>query len=235
MTKLTFLGAGMAIVVASNADASAFFRTIRTVSYTQTVSDFGGAVETVHITDAYWTSPDPDDVLLNIFNVDLGSGAPTSYYQSATGAGWLPNNLGSIFDTQALQEADSFVTIGGFDADVLQTVGAGAGSGLDPNFGGNSAAAPGNLAGWFNSSPPNLNGRVQAQAALGGEFGALIGRFSSLDEAPDIFVGSLGARAEFTWNQGLGTPAQQGEFPVPAPGVFALMGLAGLAIRRRRH
>ncbi len=235
MTRLAFLGASAVIVVASNADASAFWRTIETVSYSRTVEDFGGAAGTVYITDAYWTSPDPDDVLLNIYNVDLGSGAPSSFYQSATGAGWLPNNLGSIFDTQALREGDSFVTIGGFGAAGLQSPGAGQGTGLDPNFGGNSASAPGNLAGWFNSSPPSLNGRLQAQDGLGGRLGVLIGRFASLDQTPDIFVGSLGARAEFTWNQGLGTPAQQGSFPVPTPGVIALMALAGFTGRRRRN
>jgi len=46
----------------------------------------------------------------------------------------------------------------------------------------------------------------------------------------------------FTNNQGLGTPAVQGDFAfsaalcaVPAPGALALLGLAGLAGGRRRR
>lgn len=143
-----------------------------------------------------------------------------------------PHNLGAIFDTEALQRADSFVTIGGFDAAGLQTVGAGGGTGLDPNFGGNTAAAPGDLAGWFNSSPPSLNGRVQAQAALGGRLGVLIGRFSSLEETPSVLTG--GFSWSFTWNQGLGTQARQGTYFFPSPGAIALFGIAGLGHRRRR-
>ena len=39
-----------------------------------------------------------------------------------------------------------------------------------------------------------------------------------------------GGTLEVTWNQGLGTPGQQGGFTiVPAPGALALLGLAGIA------
>ena len=231
MKKALFAGIGTAVLTTA---ASADITGAVAVSYSKTVEDFGGASTTLGITDIYLTSNDSLDTLLNVFDMNLSSSAPSSYWQSATGAGWLPNNLGSIFDTQALREGDSFVTIGGFDAAGLQTPGAGGGTGLDPNFGGNSAGAPGALAGWFNSSPPNLNGRVQAQAALGGDLGVLIGRFSVANgDAPDL----IGTDLKSTWNQGLGTGGQQGAFSVaavPAPGALALMGLAGLAGRRRR-
>ena len=194
--------------------------------------DFGGASASLSITDIYLTSNDALDTALNVFDMTLNSSAPSSYWQSATGAGWLPNNLGSIFDTQALREGDSFVTIGGFDAAGLQTPGAGGGTGLDPNFGGNSAEAPGELAGWFNSSPPNLNGRVQALEAIGGELGVLIGRFAVEDGSPPNFAGM---EVSVTWNQGIGTGGQQGTFfHIPTPGAFALLGVAGLVGRRRR-
>jgi MYXO-CTERM domain-containing protein len=155
-------------------------------------------------------------------------GGAATYFQSFTGTGWQPTNLGGPFDTAALQQADSFVTIGGFGADALQTPGAGAGSGLDPNFGGNNAAAPGVDAGWYNGSPPSLNGAVMTYA--NGLQGTLIGRFSSLDGEFSL----EGTMFEATWNQGLGTPGQQAGFMVPAPGAMALLGLAGLAGRRRR-
>ena len=202
------------------------------VSYSKTVLDFGGASANLSITDVYLVSNDGKDTLLNVFDLTLGSFAPSSYWQSATGAGWLPNNLGSIFDTEALREGDSFVTIGGFDATGAQAPGAGQGTGLDPNFGGNSAEAPGELAGWFNSSPPNLNGRVQALDALGGQLGVLIGRFAVEGGSPPNFAGM---EVSVTWNQGLGTSGQQGTFfHIPTPGGLALLGVAGLAGRRRR-
>ena len=62
-----------------------------------------------------------------------------------------------------------------------------------------------------------------------GVFGVLIGRFASMDSINRNWL-SL----EATWNQGLGTPGEQGQFVIPAPGAVALLGLAGLAGRRRR-
>ena len=45
-----------------------------------------------------------------------------------------------------------------------------------------------------------------------------------------------GTTFEVTWNQGLGTPGNRAMFTVvPAPGAMALLGLAGLAGRRRRN
>ena len=170
MNKVVLAGIGTAVLATA---ASADITGAVAVSYSKTVEDFGGASTNLGITDIYLTSNDALDTALNVFDMTLGSNAPASYWQSATGAGWLPNNLGSIFDTEALREGDSFVTIGGFDAAGFQTPGAGEGTGLDPNFGGNSAAAPGALAGWFNSSPPNLNGRVVALDQLGGGLGVL--------------------------------------------------------------
>ena len=230
MKKAVLAGIGTAVMTTA---ASADITGAVAVSYSKTVADFGGALETVSITDIYLTSNDAQDTLLNVFNMTIANGS-SNYFQGFTSTtGWLPGNGGSIFDTEALQEADSFVTIGGFDAAALQTVGAGDTTGLDPNFGGSSAAAPGNLAGWFNSSPPNLNGRVLAQDGLDGGLGVLIGRFSSTTDAPSMLGTSLSA----TWNQGLGTGGSSGSFTVaaiPAPGALALLGVAGLAGRRRR-
>ena len=220
MRSTMIIGAGLATAVA--ASSSAAITGFEVVSYSKTVEDFGGVSSSLFIQDMYAVGK-ADDVLLNVYNMTM-VGAPSSFFQSATGTGWLPNNLGSIFDTQALQEGDSFVTIGGFAEDALQVVGAGSGTGLDPNFGGSSAAAPGALAGWFNSSPPNLNG------LMGSDGRALVGRFSSTEE-----FNLEGTTLEATWNQGIGTAPQQGAFTVtPAPGALALLGLAGIAGRRRR-
>ena len=226
----------VAATTALTAAASADITGAYTVNYSVTAEDFGGISVTVNVQDLYLSSDDAADVALNVFNLDLVSAARVSYFQNLTGTGWTPTNLGSIFDNPALRLADSFVTIGGFAQNTLlpeQAPGAGAGTGLDPNFGGNNAAYPGDLAGWFNSSPPSLNGQVGSVADGSGGFGTgvLIGRFA-YDGDFDLTDSTLSV----TWNQGLGTPGEQGSFivNVPAPGAMALFGLAGFAARRRR-
>ena len=199
------------------------------VGYEVTATDFGGGSITAYVVDLYMVSNDAADTLLNVYNwntVDAG----VSFFQSFTGTGWQPTNLGGPFDTGALQVADSFVTIGGFGADGRQTPGSGAGTGLDPNFGGKNAAAPGVDAGWYNGSPPSLNGAVMTYDS--GITGTLIGRFASLEGGFSLVCSSF----EATWNQGLGTPGQQaGFFWCPSPGSLALMSVAGLTTRGRRR
>ena len=102
------------------------------------------------------------------------------------------------------------------------------------NFGGNGTQIPAADAGWYNGSPPSLNGQVGdvagAGTIAGSDFGVLIGRFST-----GTFANLEGSTLEVTWNQGLGTPGNQAGFTVvPAPGALALLGLAGMAGRRRR-
>ncbi|MEC8321914.1 MAG: hypothetical protein VX012_10930 [Planctomycetota bacterium] len=228
--------ATLGLAAAASADITGAY----VVSYSVTTEDFGGAAVTVNVQDLYLASDDAADTILNIYDMNLASTAEVDYFQSATGTGWLPSNLGSIFDTPALRLADSFVTIGGFAQDTLvpeQAPGAGAGTGLDPNFGGNNALRPGTDAGCFNRSPPNLNGQVgnvagndETPAPDSFGLGVLIGRFA-YDGDFDLTDSTLAV----TWNQGLGTPGDQGNFTVtPAPGAMALLGLAGLACRRRR-
>lgn len=228
---LAFTGATL-VAASAGADVTG----VTTMSYEVTVGDFGGTTVSAYVTDLYVTSDDMSDVLLNVYDLTLGSNAPSSYYQSATSTGWLAQNAGGIFDSPALQQADSFVTIGGFGADGLQSPGAGTGSALDPNFGGNTAAGPGALAGWYNSSPPSLNGAVMTYDS--GVTGVLVGRFSSLSGQVDL----TGSTMSLTWNQGLGTTPAQGSFTVEGStpvvpglgGVFALAGIGLIGRRQRR-
>ena len=229
---LTF-AATAAITTVASADITGAY----VYSYSVTAADFDGNDVSVYVQDLYLSSDDGADVALNVFNYSAGDNAASSYFQSFTGTGWQPNNLGGPFDTPALRLADSFVTIGGFAQDTIapeQAPGAGSGTGLDPNFGGNGAAAPGALAGWYNGSPPSLNGQVGAVPEPDGDLiglGVLVGRFTTTEAGSDLVGGTL----EVTWNQGLGTPGQQAGFTIaPAPGALALLGLAGIAGRRRR-
>ncbi|MDA1027318.1 MAG: hypothetical protein O3A19_12940 [Planctomycetota bacterium] len=226
--KTTYaLGLGLAAVIAAGASAEITGAVVN--NYIVTAEDFGGTMVTVNVSDLYLTGNDAADTALNVYNLNLVEAGKVNYFQSVTGTGWSPSNLGSIFDTDALRRADSFVTIGGFSfMDPEQAPGAGSGTGLDPNFGGNNAAYPGELAGWYNGSPPSLNGQV-GETVVG--LGVLVGRFSY---AGDFDL--TGSTFEVTWNQGLGTPGQQAQFTVvPAPGALALLGLAGIAGRRRRN
>ena len=224
------LGLGLAVAGASFADITGAM----TYSYSVTAEDFGGTQVSVNVSDLYLTSNDAADTALNVYNFQMAPAGMVDYYQSITGTGWLPTNLGGIFDNEAIRQADSFVTIGGFDfsSRPAQAAGAGAGTGLDPNFGGNTAPYPGALAGWYNGNPPNLNGQV-GNTVVG--LGVLVGRFSEPAQLDKVSI--VGSTLEVTWNQGLGTPGQQAGFVVnvPAPGALALLGLAGLAGRRRRN
>ena len=223
-TLLT-MAAAAGIATTATADITGAY----VVSYSVTAEDFGGTSVSVNVQDLYLSSDDAADVGLNVFNMIMADAGKVTYFQSFTGTGWQPTNLGGPFDTAALRSADSFVTMGGFAAGGMaeQAPGAGAGTGLDPNFGGNNADYPGNLAGWYNGNPPTLNGQVVDND---GTLGVLIGRF-----AYDGDFSLEGSALEVTWNQGLGTPGQQAGFIVtPAPGAFALLGLAGIAGRRRR-
>jgi MYXO-CTERM domain-containing protein len=229
----TFILAGTiaTLTAAASADYYAAIEYGREV----TATDFGGASVTAYVVDVYMLSNDlwegtsgSGDTLLNVYNWNTVGGAAT-YFQSFTGTGWFPTNLGGPFDTEALRCIDSFVTIGGVGPDAKQISGAGVGTGCDPNFGGNNAAAPGVNAGWYNGSPPSLNGAVITYD--NGVQGTLIGRFASLGGEFSL----EGTGFEATWCQGLGTVGVQAGFTVvPAPGALALLGLAGLTGRRRR-
>ena len=224
--------AAAGLTAAASADITGAY----VLSYSVTAADFDGSDVTVNVQDLYLSSDDAADTALNVYNLNLVESAQVNYFQSFTGTGWQPTNLGGPFDAAALRLADSFVTIGGFAQDTIipeQAPGAGAGTGLDPNFGGNSASMPGTDAGWYNGSPPSLNGQVGSVPETSGDLiglGVLVGRF-----AYDGDFDLIGSTLEVTWNQGLGTPGQQEGFVVtPAPGALALLGLAGLGGRRRR-
>ena len=218
------LGASATIATAATADMTGI---VHQDVYSVSAGDFAGQPDfTGTVVDLWMEFDDINDVLLNVYNfndVNLG----TTYYQSFTGTGWLPNNLGAPFETEALKFADSFVSIGGDGGAQMPANG----TGLDPSFGGNNAAGPGENAGWYNSDPNSPIGAVVETDVTSTGLGVFIGRFSINDGTIDMEGGTGSA----TWNQGVGTDGQQAGFViVPAPGAIALLGLAGLAGRRRR-
>jgi hypothetical protein len=191
------------------------------------------------------------DTVLNVFNFQA-QGGWGAHLDAASGF-WHKDNsdysggiLGQAYGTWAPQLTgsvtanrpfDSFLLIGGAPTSTNS-------SSADPSWGLAGAGAAGwgvaqipvanltnaNTLGWFNSSPPNLQGRV-------GQAG---------NTATDVRVGQfvVGAGVDGgTWNLKIGynsgvsgAPVQFAEttFSLPAPGAIALLGLAGLAGRRRR-
>lgn len=155
-----------------------------------------------------------NDVVLSVFGVaNIPNGG--FFNNDFAGGSWAPQ-----FTAPGAGAVDSFVTIGGVPGFANSTQ-------ADPNWGGAGFTQPGipNGAGWFNSNPPNLQGKVDASLRT------LIAQFSFAGE-PVTFTSPI----TVSFNQGIGTATQFGEasFTVPAPGAIALLGLAGLAGRRRR-
>lgn len=230
MHKPLFAGIGLAAAI--TAGASADFTVAMTYGYSATVEDFFGNSVDLYIVDMYAMSDDVNDVLLNVYNMNLAG--PSAYYQAVAAPAWTPSGAasGSPFDTEAGRIGDSFVTIGtsqdisGQSPDQPTPNG----TALDPNFGGGTA--PGANAGWYTSDPAAATGAAGATMFGNGVF---IGRFAV--EGVDSF--ELSGSLAMTWNQGLGTPGEQGTVDieiVPTPGALALLSVAGLAgLRGRRR
>jgi len=190
----------------------------------------------------------PTDTLLNAFNLRSTNGNASlvgfwhkdnaSYNTGVLSqefGTWNPSQTGNAANNRPF---DSYLTIG---SQALATNTANA----DPSWtiGGNADARSWNRAdlpnngtlGWFNSNPTNLAGRVGNSPGVP-TTDVRIGQFvlSASDTALRSFSLEIG------YNSGIaGAPVQFGigTFDlgaVPAPGAVALLGLAGLAGRRRR-
>ncbi|MCX5652812.1 MAG: hypothetical protein NTU45_15695, partial [Planctomycetota bacterium] len=87
--------------------------------------------------------------------------------------------------------------------------------------------------GWFNSNPPNLQGRVGVGSGAGANpaDAVRLGQFV-IDRDANGGIWNL----KIGYTDGVSTSVQFAEntFNLPAPGALALLGLAGLAGRRRR-
>ncbi len=221
MKKVSLIAMGAAL--ATGAAASADF-----VSFEGAVNEIDGFT-VIQMYAVYDTS----DIALNVFNAEISSSDTAfnhSDYQAAAGGSWVPTNSGDVpgFANSAI---DSYVTVGygvGAAAALNSTA-------LDPNFldatGGLGGTVPSG-AGWYNGNPPN---DIFATAQAGFDYAVLIGQFvfTASTEGSFSFNAEMGSKGvgsgevffgadEFTWNA------------VPAPGALALLGLGGLAARRRR-
>ena len=153
--------------------------------------DFSGYVVDVWLLEDGTIGPPMMPIVYNV-NISNSLGA-SSYYQSFTGTGWTPNNLGGPFETDAVRQADSFVSLGAHTASGSESIENGAvvqmgsnGTGLDPGFGGNNAGAPGANAGWYKQSyVQRIDGIFPKYSAI------FIGRFSIQGSSSFTLSGSV--------------------------------------------
>jgi hypothetical protein len=179
------------------------------------------------------------DTVLNAFNFNRVDGTATNMFYhrdlnstssnvlTKTAGTWSPSQVGSATNNRPF---DSYLTIGGNTSGTNST-------NADPSWpaaGGswNRPDVPTGLnAGWFNSNPPNLQGRVGSVGNTATD--VRLGQFvlSQGDTSGRTYSLTIG------FNDGVpGTAVQfgSGNFSLPAPGAMALLGLAGLVGRRRR-
>ncbi len=222
----------LALVAAASTSASASFLEFYTQKTTVNESASGTALD-VYVLFARFDGA--TDTVLNAYNFTglAGSTLNAFYHKDNENSGtlsnssgtWNPSQTGNITNNRPF---DSYVTIGGLPTGVNTT-------NADPSWGAalswNRPDIPNGVnAGWFNSNPPNFQGRVgqtgnTADSVRLGQFVVLSG----------FDAGTISLK--FAYNNGVaGSPVQFAEstFSLPAPGAIALLGLAGLAGRRRR-
>ena len=174
-----------------------------------------------------------DAVVLNVFNADISTGGGAEFIHSdvqvAAGGTWNPT---ASLDIPGFADSsnDSYVTMG-------YGVGAAAatnGTALDPGFGSGLGGSIPAGAGWYNGNPNN----EQVVSAFGGGrdgisgYAVMIGQFvwNGDNSSCFEFIAEIGS------NTGAGTDVEFGSDILfcPTPGALALLGLGGLATRRRR-
>jgi len=223
----------LALTAAVASSASATF-----VSYVVTKNQTANSGVNLDVYTVWARFNGSTDTVLNAFNFNRVDGTATNMFYhrdlnstssnvlTKTAGTWAPSQVGSA---TANRPFDSYLTIGGNTGGTNST-------NADPSWpaaGGswNRPDVPTGLnVGWFNSNPPNLQGRVGSVGNTATD--VRLGQFS-VDRDANGGTWNL----KIGYNSGVsGAPVQFAEttFSLPAPGAMALLGLAGLAGRRRR-
>ncbi len=252
--KTGMIAAGLGLAVSGVASA-AF------TGYTVTATNVTNSGQNLTRYEVFAVFNGATDTVLNVFNfqaqggwgahLDAGQGfwhKDNSDYNggvlSQAYGTWAPQLTGSATQNRPF---DSFLTIGG-GATATNS------SSADPSWGLAGAGDAGwgvaqipvanltnaNTLGWFNSSPPNNQGRVGNSPSGGAGFAAVptggvrIGQF--ILSQGDTAFRTYTLRTAYNNGAGGGVVFADGSFTlaIPAPGAIALLGLAGLAGRRRR-
>jgi len=223
--------ASMALAAAVSSAASATF-----VSYVVTKTSTTNSGVALDVYRVFARFDGPTDTVLNAFNFNRLDSASTNIFYHKDNSSYNGGVLSKAYGTWAPQLTgsptlnrpfDSFLTIGGNPVATNST-------NADPSWGGAGWNRPdfpnGANVGWFNSNPPNLQGRVGVAPNTATD--VLLGQF-----VVDAGANGGNYNLKIGYNSGIsGAAVQFAEttFSLPAPGALALLGLAGLAGRRRR-
>jgi len=191
----------------------------------------------------------PTDTVLNVFNFQA-QGGWGAHLDAASGF-WHKDNsdynggvLSQEYGTWAPQLTgsatlnrpfDSYLLIGG-SASATNTTNADPSWGLAGAGGWNQAQIPttdltnANSLGWFNSSPPNFQGRV----GVGANTATQVKLAQFVLSQGDTAFRTYTIRTAYNNGQGGGVVFADTSFTCPTPGAIALLGLAGLTRRSRR-
>lgn len=212
MKSVSLLATGAAMLVAGS--VSADFVGLSAVS--------AGSVGGNDVYHVFAQFNQADDVLLNFFNHQTTAGNQSGVrHNDFAGGSWNPN-FTFLPDQGA---GDSYVSMNG-------NFGATSSTALDPSFGSGAGTTIPYNAGWYNSNPgaPITAG---SGSLSGGVYSVKIMQVA-------LAAGDQGWSANLTagWKQNTASTTAlfgAGSYTlVPAPGAIALLGVAGLAGRRRR-
>jgi uncharacterized protein (TIGR03382 family) len=236
-TVLFVAAAASAVVASADAGFLGFVASSRTVGAVTVIDIFAGV-------------QNANDKFLNVYNTTSNG----VFVQKAGLANktWKPDAAGFTSTRNTLD--DSFMTAGTFSGGAYGgEYYASTNTNGDPNFTGTSwNATPASaaattipaLAGWYTGDPTSVDNNAESLAGL-------VGRVNGTGAASANF-GIWCAHLVLTGNQVIGTDftfsafasikdgvsgavsQSSSNFPVPAPGAIALLGLAGLSARRRR-
>jgi len=235
-TVLFVAAAASAVVASADAGFLGFVASSRTVGAYTVVDIFAGV-------------QNASDKFLNVYNTTSNG----TFFQ-ATGLAnktWKPDaaNFNSTRNS-----IDSFMTAGTFSGGAYGAeFYASTNTNGDPNFTGSSwNATPASpaattipaLAGWYTGDPTSIDNRAESLAGLAGRVNGTnaAGANFGIWCAHLVLVGNQAIGTDFTFSafasikDGVSGAVSQSSsnFPVPAPGAIALLGLAGFSARRRR-
>ncbi len=154
---------------------------------------------TYSVIDVYAQFDNSADTILNVFNLKASNVGGAAFHHddlnilSGLDGSWSVQQTANLPSLGVVAADDSFVLIGG-------PIGSTNTTSLDPNFSPSTAATPPLDAGWFNSNPPNLQGRCDP-ATLRTFVARMVIAGSDVPE-------TLSWAANAGYNQGIGTNAQ---------------------------
>jgi uncharacterized protein (TIGR03382 family) len=236
-TVLFVAAAASAVVASADAGFLGFVASSRTVGAVTVIDIFAGV-------------QNANDKFLNVYNTTSNG----VFVQKAGLANktWKPDAAGFTSTRNTLD--DSFMTAGTFSGGAYGgEYYASTNTNGDPNFTGTSwNATPASaaattipaLAGWYTGDPTSVDNNAESLAGLVGRVngtGAASANFG-IWCAHLVLTGNKVIGTDFTFSaftsikDGVSGAVSQSSsnFPVPAPGAIALLGLAGLSARRRR-